>query len=102
MKKIRLYNRDGADMFLVSNDENWWKFEIDKKHEYCLEYMRIGYGEENKSIYMVDPSGGPYLEVGNRIGNNMEYTIDTIIVKNDEIMIHTIKAKNDGMIYTIK
>ena len=51
MKEIKLYNRDGANLKLVSEDGNLWKFQVDDKHKYILEYCRIGYQNEDKTIY---------------------------------------------------
>ena len=89
---IKLYNRDHANMYLEKikdNDDNTstWELKVDKKHKYCLEYMRCG-GDfdvvDNKVVWkerkMIDPSGGPYLEVGDIINN--KYKIVEIIDYN--------------------
>lgn len=90
--KIRLYNRDGAKMFLERVDNNVWKLTVDPEHDYCLKYMRCG-GEFDieekdgkqiihwKSRQMIDPAGGPYLEVGDVIkdDNNKEFKIIEIL-----------------------
>ena len=85
--EIKLFNRDGADLRLVSEAENLWKFKVDKKHEYVLEYMRYGIEKDNKTISMIDPSGGPYLTIGSKIGN--DYIIDAFVEVDNECMIHT-------------
>lgn len=85
--EIKLINRDGADLRLVSEDEKLWKFQVDEKHNYVLEYIRVGYEKDNKTIYMIDPSGGPYLAIGSRIGK--DYVIDAIIDVDNQLMIHT-------------
>ena len=54
--EIKLFNRDGADLRLISEDEKLWKFKVDKKHAYVLEYMRYGLEKDNKTINMMDPS----------------------------------------------
>jgi hypothetical protein len=70
MKKIKLYNRDGANLFLENTGEevaeniSKWKLCVDRKHEYCLHYMRI-IGNYPNEIEAIDPSGGPMLSVGN-------------------------------------
>jgi len=85
--EIKLYNRDGADLRLVSDDELLWRFKVDKEHLYVLEYIRVGYMEDNKTIDMIDPSGGPYLSIGTKL--NEKYIIDAFIDIDNELMIHT-------------
>ena len=87
MKEIKLYNRDGADLKLVSGDGNLWKFQVDNKHKYILEYCRVGYQNEDKEIEFVDPSGGPMLSCGQTI--NKDYVIDSIIDVDNQLMIYT-------------
>ena len=87
MKEIKLYNRDGANLKLVSEDGNLWKFRVDDKHKYILEYCRIGYQNEDKEIEFVDPSGGPMLSCGQTISK--DYVIDSIIDVDNQLMIHT-------------
>lgn len=87
MKEIKLYNRDGANLKLVSEDGNLWKFQVDDKHKYILEYCRVGYQNEDKEIEFVDPSGGPMLSCGQTIGK--DYVIDSIIDVDNQLMIHT-------------
>ena len=84
---LKLYNRDGADLRLVSNqDQSEWHFEVDDEHDYVLNYMRVGYLEDNKTIDFVDPSGGPMIYVGSRFDN---YVIDRIIECNKIVLRHT-------------
>lgn len=47
MKKIKLYNRDGADLCLIQKhlkeiepNITEWELQVDKKHEYILEFCR--------------------------------------------------------------
>ena len=87
MKEIKLYNRDGANLKLVSEDGNLWKFQVDDKHKYILEYCRVGYQNEDKEIEFVDPSGGPMLSCGQTISK--DYVIDSIINVDNQLMIHT-------------
>ena len=87
MKEIKLYNRDGADLKLVSEDGNLWKFQVDDKHKYVLEYCRVGYQNEDKEIDFVDPSGGPMLSCGQSISK--DYVIDSIIDVDNQLMIYT-------------
>ena len=87
MKEIKLYNRDGADLKLVSEDGNLWKFQVDNKHKYILEYCRIGYQNEDKEIEFVDASGGPMLSCDQTISK--DYVIDSMINVDNQLMIHT-------------
>ncbi len=87
MEKIRLFNRDGADLFLVHNDdERYWHFEVDTKHQYVLNFMRLGYMDDNKTIDFVDPSGGPMVYVGSQFDN---YVVDRIIDCDKIVLRHT-------------
>ena len=76
MKKIQLSNRDNADLRLENTDGNIWNLKVDKKHEYCLKYMRVCYFNGTNDIEFVDPSGGPMLSVGDKF---KEYEIVKII-----------------------
>lgn len=87
MKEIKLYNRDGADLLLISEDDKLWRFKVDTKHKYIFEFMRYGLEEDNKTINMIDPSGGPYLTIGSKIGK--DYIIDAFLEVDGEYMIHT-------------
>ena len=87
MKEIKLYNRDGANLKLVSEDGNLWKFQVDDKHKYILEYCRVGYQNEDKEIEFVDPSGGPMLSCGQTISK--DYVINSIINVDNQLMIYT-------------
>ena len=87
MKEIKLYNRDGANLKLVSEDGNLWKFQVDDKHKYVLEYCRVGYQNEDKEIEFVDPSGGLMLSCDQTISK--DYVIDSIINVDNQLMIHT-------------
>jgi len=79
MKKIKLFNRDGADLKLVQKHLKEigphitkWELQVDKKHKYVLEFCRY-IGEFNKTkdgsiefsnIEAIDPSGGPMISLG--------------------------------------
>ena len=68
MKKIKLFNRDGADLYLVKTNEEiepniWvWSLEADKRHGYIFEYCRFMIDSDN-TIEAIDPSGGPMLSL---------------------------------------
>lgn len=68
MRKIKLFNRDGADLWLekireINPNVFEWKLMVDKKHDYCLKYLRI-IGNYPTEIEAVDPSGGPMINLG--------------------------------------
>lgn len=91
MNEIKLYNRDGANLKLVPCDENLWKFEVDDNHKYILQYMRLGFEKDNKTISFVDPSGGPYLSRGQRLSK--KYVINSIIDIDDTIKFHLVELE---------
>ena len=81
MNKIKLFNRDGADLWLEEEkiiDENIseWKLKVDSNHEYCLKYLRI-IGNFPSEIEAIDPSGGPMINIGDEFEN--KYKIINII-----------------------
>lgn len=91
---IKLYNRDRADLRLEQIDNSdLWKLTVDPEHEYCLKYMRCGGDfdiEEKdgkqiihwKSRKMIDPSGGPYIEVGDTIqGHKVLEIVDDLVLR---------------------
>ena len=69
MKKIKLYNRDGADLWLKKCNKQiepnvWmWYLDVDEKHEYILKYCRY-IGDNLLEPEAIDPSGGPMLSIG--------------------------------------
>lgn len=85
MSKIYLKNRDRAKLWLEQTDSDLWKLKVDPEHEYCIKYMRMGGDFEINSdhdvkwnkIAMIDPSGGPYLEIGDKLKDELknEYEI---------------------------
>lgn len=71
MTEIKLFNRDGATLKLVKTDKvvdsnTWvWALEVDRPHDYIFEYSRVIYSDNNFSrIQAIDPSGGPFISVG--------------------------------------
>lgn len=87
LNKIKLFNRDGANLNLISEDGTLWAFNVDEKHKYILEYCRVGYKNDNTEIEFIDPSGGPMLSCGQRLSKN--YVIDSIVEVNGQLMIRT-------------
>lgn len=70
MNKIKLYNRDGADLSLVQKHLKEiephiteWELQVDEKHKYVLEFCRY-IGDNFLEPEAIDPSGGPMLSLG--------------------------------------
>lgn len=68
--KIKLYNRDGADLWLEQKQlkeiEPYiteWELQVDEKHKYVLEFCRY-IGDNFLEPEAIDPSGGPMLSLG--------------------------------------
>lgn len=81
MKKIKLFNRDGADLWLeevktIDPNISEWKLKVDSNHSYCLKYIRI-IGNYPLEIEAVDPSGGPMISLEDKFEN--KYKIVNII-----------------------
>ena len=89
ISEIKLFNRDNGNLKLISEDGKTWKFNVDEKHKYILEFMRYGLDDDNETINMVDPSGGPYLTIGSKIGNDL--IINSFTEVDGELLIHTNK-----------
>ena len=67
---ISLYNRDGATLTLIKGKKidtttNEWSLIVDDDHMWVMEHCRI-IGKPG-NIEAVDPSGGPFLAVGDMI-----------------------------------
>lgn len=87
MNKIKLYNRNGADLWLKKCNKQiepntWmWYLDVDKEHAYVLDYCRY-IGDDILEPEAIDPSGGPMLSVGDVFENKYEivkiYSINNI------------------------
>jgi hypothetical protein len=87
--KIILYNRDRANLWLEKEDSDIWKLKVDQNHIYVLKYMRIiGYPE----IEAIDPSGGPFISVGDVL-NDIENRFYKVI---EIINCTTLKLEENG------
>lgn len=86
LEKITLQNRDGADLYLLQIEPNSNMFRIvcDKDHKYVLDFARIILCEDNKSIYAVDPSGGPFLSIGYKLKDDK--SIRSIFIAGTSIL----------------
>ena len=85
MKEIKLFNRDGADLRLVQKHLKEiephiteWELQVDKEHEYVLEFCRYIGEYDNKEnpkyinwsfIESIDPSGGPMISLADEFEN---------------------------------
>jgi len=72
MNKIKLYNRDGADLNLVQKHLKEikpgiteWELQVDEKHGYVLEFCRY-IGNNFLEPEAIDPSGGPMINLGDK------------------------------------
>ena len=79
--KIKLFNRDGADLWLekikeVEKGIGEWRLYVDQKHLYCLQFIRV-IGNYPNDIEAVDPSGGPMINIGDEFQS--KYKIVKII-----------------------
>ena len=73
-KNIKLFNRDGADMWLVyNNDDNYYYF-VTTDYFYN-KYWSVHTNPNNPDeIIAVDPSGGPFMAIGEYIDDKLILT----------------------------
>lgn len=83
MNKIKLDNRYSANIWLEHIDKDLWELKSQKPED--LQYMRIIFEDDNKSVYAVDPSGGPFLSIGTIVGFEEKYIVKEIF-KNGFIL----------------
>ena len=75
MVKIKLYNRDRANLELVRGPQVEpgifkWSMEVDKEHSYIFKYCRVIFSDNDmREIIAIDPSGGPFISVGDELEN---------------------------------
>ena len=89
---MKLFNRDKADLNLVQHGDVW-KLEVDKEHEYVLEYMRI-IGKpyvhdisDPSNWEAIDPSGGPYITIGTTFEDNFNNKYKVVGFKDATTLI---------------
>ena len=86
MDKIKLPNRDSADLYLI-NKGDYWKLE---GPELYTTYLRI-IGNFPDNIRAIDPPGGPFMSIGDIYSNKKiikfewEEGIGTKIYLEDEV-----------------
>jgi len=90
MYEIKLYNRDGANLRLLSDDNHTWTFDVDEKHKYVLNHCRVSPLSENdmNNFAFIDPSGGPFLQINYKI-EDTDYVIESICDKDNKLVIVT-------------
>lgn len=66
---IKLENREG--LLYLKKEKGYYKL-LAPEQPYILEYMRVIY-DENSNIIAVDPSGGPFMDIGYKV-NDMSLT----------------------------
>lgn len=83
LKKITLPNRDGASLYFLETGRKSNLYKLVCSHKYVLEYATITMCEDDRTIYAFDPSGGPFLCLGYKLG---EKEIKAIIELDGEIV----------------
>lgn len=76
MENIKLNNRYNAKIWLEHINEDLWQLKSENHKD--LQYMRFIYEDDNKTIYAIDPSGGPFMSLGTIVGFEKKYIIDEI------------------------
>lgn len=89
MNKIDLgINRDGAHLWFENIKDDVYEIKTDK--QFVLEHCRVGI-INNTNLFMVDPSGGPYIGVGDVFG---DYILENIFYEGKSLRFK-LKLKND-------
>ena len=64
--RLDFYNRDWEKIWLENvGDEGWWQLRLGRTS--LFNYINITFNDDN-TIYAIDPPGGPFIAVGDRIG----------------------------------
>lgn len=82
MKKIKLPNRYGDKNYLEEVEPNKYKLVLDSNSG----NLRFGFIEENQYDY-VDPSGGPFMKVGQEIPGIEGVLTEIEVVKGKGIFL---------------
>lgn len=76
---IKLYNRDGLNIWLEHITENFYMLKSDESSKWALEHLRVGLSDNTNKYEFVDPPGGPFLDIGYSLkDNNKKYIIKEI------------------------
>lgn len=97
--KIRLYNRYGYKFYLEKIKGSLYKFNTEGNYEEEFNTIRVIHNANNVDYDMIDPSGGPYLEVGKEFAGNI---IKRISVEDKYFIIefeHIFKNINKNKLY---
>lgn len=85
MKKIKLYNRDGANLWLECTHKKVepnifiWALTVDPEHSYVLEHCRVIYEKGfDSDIIAIDPAGGPFLSLADEFGKYKIVKINSV------------------------
>lgn len=69
--------------FILENNE--WFFDGEKLND----YIRVGYKDDRSSPTFIDPSGGPFLEIGSKFRNHVP------VLPEHNLQIIGLKKEND-------
>jgi len=85
LRKFLLLGRYGEKRFLKEVEPSVFKLTGED-----LEYMRVIFSKDGKSIKAIDPSGGPFIAIDSFILNKKLY-VKSITIDNDtqDFLIHT-------------
>ena len=81
MSKIKLFNRDGADLYLVPK-EDYYVLEGPDLYKSYLRIIFDGPSPSEGKVCAIDPPGGPYMSIGYSVGDDKK--ISKITFKNGE------------------
>lgn len=89
MTKIKLNNRYNSNLWLEHIENKLWTIKSENKDD--LYGLRLIFENDNKTIHAIDPSGGPFLNVGTILSTeDKKYKIISItsnlIFELDEIV----------------
>ena len=96
-KIITLGNRYGAKNYLEEIGDNKYalRFSDPKEGEWCRVGLAEGYSWEDHEYYFVDPSGGPFLNVGRELTDDL--AIKRIYLEENAYCIETEKIKKENV-----
>lgn len=77
-----LFNRDGAKMKFERVKDNEYRIVVDRKHKYCLTYVRVVI-KDDINYEAFDPAGGPYIHIGYKVNDNV--VVDKIYKKDNTL-----------------
>lgn len=84
LRKLLLLGRYGEKRYLQEVEPCIFKLTGED-----LDYMQIVFSEDNKSIYAVDPTGGPFISVGSFIKDGIYIKSIVFNVENGDVFIYT-------------